>query len=99
MTQSKKNGWSLYTRKDGYLSISPDKWRKNELSTDTQVTIVRSERISRTKRCFVSSSGTSSTWTSLYYPKCQQAVLDIMKRAVRAGALQEREETCRQQFE
>ncbi len=40
------NEWSLYTRKDGYLSISPNKWDPTDLQIATQVTIIRSERIS-----------------------------------------------------
>merc|ERR1712224_768349 len=37
--------WNLYTYQDGYLSISPNPWSPLDLSKETQVTIIRSERI------------------------------------------------------
>jgi len=33
--------WKLYTFKDGYLSISPNKWSPQDLSKETQITIIR----------------------------------------------------------
>ena len=38
--------WRLWTRKDGYLSIAPTAWSPTDLSSDTQVTIIRHQRIS-----------------------------------------------------
>merc|ERR1712241_925263 len=69
--------WRLWTRKDGYLSISPTSWTTSDLSAETQVTIVRSERISHSK---------NDSWKNVHwpkaYPKCKQVVAEVVKRAV-----------------
>jgi len=70
--------WNLYTYKDGYLSISPNKWSPNDLSKETQVTIIRSEHI-----------GGWKTWP-LAYPKCKDASAKVIERAVTEGKLEGR---------
>merc|ERR1712054_193239 len=56
--------WQLYTLRDGYLSISPNKWSPTDTSKETQVTIIRSERI-----------GSWKPWPAAY-PKCKAAVAE-----------------------
>eukprot|EP00933_Yihiella_yeosuensis_P073600 TRINITY_DN8230_c7_g1_i1.p1 TRINITY_DN8230_c7_g1~~TRINITY_DN8230_c7_g1_i1.p1 ORF type:complete len:561 (-),score=143.52 TRINITY_DN8230_c7_g1_i1:204-1886(-) len=70
--------WKLYTFKDGYLSISPNKWTPEDLSKDTQVTIIRSERITHWK-----------PWPDVY-PKCKDAVGKVIDRAISQGKLEGR---------
>jgi len=70
--------WHLYTYQDGYLSISPNKWTPEDLSKDTQVTIIRSERITDWK-----------PWPTAY-PKCKAGVVKIIKKAVGDGKLEGR---------
>ncbi|CAJ1427595.1 unnamed protein product [Effrenium voratum] len=70
--------WNLYTFKEGYLSISPNKWSPTDLSKDTQVTIIRSERI-----------GTWKAWADAY-PKCKAVVAEVIERAVTLGRLEGR---------
>jgi len=70
--------WHLYTFKEGYLSISPTKWSADDISKETQVTIIRSERI-----------GDWTPWPTVY-PKCKAVVAQVMERAVREGKLEGR---------
>lgn len=70
--------WRLYTFKDGYLSISPNKWSPTDLSKDTQVTIIRSERI-----------GEWAPWKDAY-EKCKAGVAEVVKRGVSQGKLEGR---------
>merc|ERR1719382_953793 len=70
--------WHLYTLQDGYLSISPNVWKPEDLSKETQVTIIRSERISGWK-----------PWPHAY-PKCRDNVAKVMNRAVSDGKLEGR---------
>jgi len=70
--------WNLYTFKDGYLSISPNAWSPEDTSKETQVTIIRSERI-----------GDWEAWP-MAYPKCKAAVGSVMKTAVESGKLEGR---------
>jgi len=70
--------WKLYTYKDGYLSISPNKWSPNDISKETQVTIIRSERI-----------GTWPAWPEAY-PKCKEGVAKVIGKAVKDGKLEGR---------
>ena len=70
--------WNLYTFKDGYLSISPNKWSPTDLSKDTQVTIIRTERI-----------GSWKAWPESY-PKCKAVVAEVIERAVSQGKLEGR---------
>lgn len=70
--------WNLYTFKDGYLSISPTKWSPTDLSKDTQVTIIRTERI-----------GGWKAWADAY-PKCKAVVAEVIERAVTLGKLEGR---------
>jgi len=70
--------WHLYTFKDGYLSISPHRWSPEDMSKDTQVTIIRSNRIGDWKH-----------WPAAY-PKCQQGVAEVIRRAVAQGKLEGR---------
>lgn len=70
--------WELYTYKEGYLSISPNKWTPEDISKETQVTIIRSERI-----------GDWEPWEAAY-PKCKAAVAKVMDRAVSTGKLEGR---------
>jgi hypothetical protein len=70
--------WNLYTCKEGYLSISPNKWTASDLSKETQVTIIRSERIDAWK-----------PWPQVY-PKCKAGVAEVVKRAVEQGKLEGR---------
>ncbi|CAE7482492.1 unnamed protein product [Symbiodinium pilosum] len=70
--------WHLYTFKDGYLSISPNKWSPTDLSKDTQVTIIRTERI-----------GGWKAWPEAY-PKCKAVVAEVIERAVTQGKLEGR---------
>lgn len=80
--------WSLHTYRDGYLSISPTVWSPLDVSKDTQVTIIRSGRISETPGW--------GAWPDAY-PKCKAAVAEIVGRAVQAGRLQGRPD--KKQFE
>eukprot|EP00929_Paragymnodinium_shiwhaense_P066907 TRINITY_DN33618_c0_g1_i1.p1 TRINITY_DN33618_c0_g1~~TRINITY_DN33618_c0_g1_i1.p1 ORF type:complete len:652 (-),score=151.66 TRINITY_DN33618_c0_g1_i1:417-2372(-) len=70
--------WHLYTLKDGYLSISPNKWSPSDLSKETQVTIIRTERI-----------GSWRHWAEAY-PKCKAGVAEVVKRSVEQGKLEGR---------
>lgn len=77
--------WHLYTFKDGYLSISPNVWSPTDISKETQVTIIRSERINEWE-----------AWEASY-PKCKEAVGKVMKNAVESGKLEGR--LAKKQFE
>mmetsp|Transcript_49659 Transcript_49659/g.105729 ORF Transcript_49659/g.105729 Transcript_49659/m.105729 type:complete len:534 (-) Transcript_49659:96-1697(-) len=70
--------WDLYTFKEGYLSISPNKWTPEDLSKETQVTIIRTERI-----------GDWAPWPSVY-PKCKAGVGRVIEKAVAQGKLEGR---------
>jgi len=70
--------WRLYTFKDGYLSISPHAWSPEDLSKETQVTIIRSERIKEWQ-----------PWPEVY-PKCKAGVAEVVKRGVAQGKLEGR---------
>lgn len=70
--------WRLYTYKDGYLSISPNAWSPEDTSKETQVTIIRTERI-----------GSWEAWPEAY-PKCKASVAKVMERAVHSGKLEGR---------
>jgi len=70
--------WHLYTYKDGYLSISPNAWSPTDISKETQVTIIRSERIDAWE-----------AWPDAY-PKCKAAVGKVMSNAVSMGKLEGR---------
>lgn len=77
--------WQLYTFKDGYLSISPNSWSPTDLSKETQVTIIRSERI-----------GEWAHWPQVY-PKCKAGVAEVVRRGVAQGKLEGR--AGKRQFE
>lgn len=77
--------WRLYTFKDGYLSISPNSWSPDDLSKETQVTIIRSERI-----------GDWHHWPQVY-PKCKAGVAEVVRRGVAQGKLEGR--PSKRQFE
>lgn len=77
--------WNLYTYKDGYLSISPNAWSPEDISKETQVTIIRSERIAGWK-----------AWEDAY-PKCKAAVGKVVSKAVSEGKLEGR--LSKKQFE
>jgi len=70
--------WRLYTFKEGYLSISPHRWDPTDTSKETQVTIIRSERI-----------GDWDAWPTAY-PKCKAAVGKVMNNAIEQGKLEGR---------
>jgi len=70
--------WHLYTLKDGYLSISPKPWSAEDTSKETQVTIIRSQRI-----------GDWEAWPDAY-PKCKAAVARVVHKAVTEGKLEGR---------
>lgn len=70
--------WRLYTFKEGYLSISPNPWSPEDISKETQVTIIRSERI-----------GGWRHWPHVY-PKCKERVGKVIERAVAQGKLEGR---------
>jgi len=70
--------WKLYTYKDGYLSISPKPWSPTDLSKETQVTIIRTKRINDWE-----------PWPRVY-PKCQEGVAEVMRRAAEQGKLEGR---------
>merc|ERR1719414_1742763 len=70
--------WNLYTFQDGYLSISPNPWRPEDLSKETQVTIIRTERIAGWK-----------PWTAAY-PQCKASVAKVISTAVGKGKLEGR---------
>jgi hypothetical protein len=71
--------WDLYTYKDGYLSISPKAWSATDLSKETQVTIIRTQRINDWVH-----------WDEVY-PKCKQGVAEVMRTAVNQGKLEGRD--------
>lgn len=70
--------WTLYSYKDGYLSISPKPWSNTDMSKETQVTIIRTKRINDWPH-----------WPEVY-PKCQDGVRTVIKRAVEQGKLEGR---------
>lgn len=70
--------WHLYTFQEGYLSISPNAWSPSDLSKETQVTIIRSERI-----------GGWPAWGAAY-PKCKNAVAKVISKAVAESKLEGR---------
>jgi hypothetical protein len=71
--------WSLYTYKDGYLSISPKAWDPEALDKETQVTIIRTQRINDWPH-----------WPTVY-PKCKRSVQEVIQRAVDQGKLEGRD--------
>lgn len=77
--------WRLWTRKDGYLSVSPNRWTREDLSADTQVTIIRSSRISMAE----DAEWRDKHWPAAY-PKCKEIVSTVIGRAVETGKLQGR---------
>merc|ERR1740129_1470833 len=70
--------WRLYTFKDGYLSISPHRWSPDDLSKETQVTIIRTEHIKSWE-----------PWERVY-PKCKAGVAEVIRRGVEKGKLEGR---------
>merc|ERR1712039_552527 len=76
--------WHLYTYSDGYLSISPKKWSPEDLSKETQVTIIRTKRIKDWEY-----------WEKVYQ-KCQQGIMTVVRRAAEQGKLEGRN---KKQFE
>jgi len=70
--------WRLHTFKDGYLSISPNPWSPWDLSKETQVTIIRSERVKGWRH-----------WPSVY-PRCKAGVQQVVKKGVERGKLEGR---------
>lgn len=68
--------WELHTYKDGYLSISPKKWSPEDLSKETQVTIIRSERIDGWRH-----------WEEVY-PKCKAKTARVIEQLVMQGKIQ-----------
>jgi len=70
--------WKLWTYADGYLSISPKAWSATDLSKETQVTIIRTKRINDWPH-----------WQEVY-PKCQQGVAEVVRRAAAQGKLEGR---------
>mmetsp|Transcript_50078 Transcript_50078/g.119134 ORF Transcript_50078/g.119134 Transcript_50078/m.119134 type:complete len:564 (-) Transcript_50078:63-1754(-) len=70
--------WQVYTFQEGYLSISPNRWSPTDISKETQVTIIRTERI-----------GGWQAWKDAY-PKCKSAVAQVVERAVLQGKLEGR---------
>jgi len=62
--------WELHTYRNGYLSISPNRWSPHDLSKATQVTIIRTERIQSWEH-----------WDAVY-PKCKAKTADVVKRLV-----------------
>lgn len=77
--------WELHTYRDGYLSISPTRWSPDDLSKETQVTIIRSERIKSWRH-----------WEEVY-PKCKARTADVIRRLVEQRKLEGT--PGRQQFE
>jgi len=77
--------WELYTYRDGYLSISPNRWAPDDLTKETQVTIIRSERIN-----------SWSHWEKVY-PKCRDKTAEVIRQLVLQEKLQGT--PGRQQFE
>eukprot|EP00927_Polykrikos_kofoidii_P036351 TRINITY_DN30690_c0_g1_i1.p1 TRINITY_DN30690_c0_g1~~TRINITY_DN30690_c0_g1_i1.p1 ORF type:complete len:581 (+),score=101.76 TRINITY_DN30690_c0_g1_i1:57-1745(+) len=73
--------WNLYTYTDGYLCISPNTWNPDDISAETQVTIIRDIRLSEVK-CW-------NAWPEAY-PRCKACVVDVMQKAVQSGKLQHR---------
>jgi len=78
MTLEDGKTWRLYTFKDGYLSVSPTKWSPTALDKDTQVTIIRTERIQGWRH-----------WDAAY-PKCKEGVAEVVRRGVAQGKLEGR---------
>jgi len=70
--------WELYSYKDGYLSISPNKWDPLDCSKETQVTIIRSQRI-----------GDWPVWP-MVYDKCKAGVSEVIRRTAMGGKLEGR---------
>jgi len=70
--------WHLYTFKDGYLSISPNVWSAEDTSKETQVTIIRTEKIKGWE-----------AWDAAY-PKCKASVGKVINNAVSQGKLEGR---------
>eukprot|EP01052_Picozoa_sp_SAG31_P029359 SAG31_NODE_2912_length_4920_cov_3.413192_3_plen_479_part_00 len=71
--------WDLFTYKESFPSISPNKWSADDTSAETQVTIVRHpQRTSDT-----------SIWPhwSTAYSKCKQVTSSIIEHAVSTGKL------------
>mmetsp|Transcript_70118 Transcript_70118/g.227470 ORF Transcript_70118/g.227470 Transcript_70118/m.227470 type:complete len:466 (+) Transcript_70118:390-1787(+) len=80
--------WNLYTYKDGYACISPHKWGSDDTSSDTQVTIIRSERLSTVKGWGAWPAG---------YTTCKEVAAQVVKQAVEQGKLEGRD--GKKQFE
>lgn len=70
--------WAVYSFSEGYLSISPNQWSPTDCSKDTQVTIIRSERIGKWRH-----------WRPIY-PNSQAAVETVIRKAVEQGKLEGR---------
>jgi len=76
--------WSVYSFSEGYLSISPNAWSPKDCSKETQVTIIRTQRI-----------GSWRHWKPVY-PVCQKAVGTVIQKAVEQNKLEGR---VQKQFE
>lgn len=92
--------WDLYTYKNAFLSISPNQWSPNDVSSETQITVKRDVRLELTgdewkNHVGASSSSSSSSWPAVY-AQCQTAVADIINNAIQQGKLQPRLNNQRQ---
>ena len=86
--------WELFTYKSAFLSISPNKWSVDDLSTETQVTIVRHHEGLGTPEEPAAIGW--ADWAAVY-PKFKHAVAKVIQRAVEEGKLEGR--VGKRQFE
>ena len=86
--------WELFTYKSAFLSISPTKWSADDLSTETQVTIVRHHEGLGTPEEPAAIGW--ADWAEVY-PKFKHAVAKIIRQAVEEGKLEGR--VGKRQFE
>ena len=70
--------WDLYTYQNAYLSVSPNKWSPTDLSSDTQVTIVRHPELAAEIK------GWCQHWAAAY-SSCKAGVATVIERAIMDG--------------
>jgi hypothetical protein len=80
--------WQLYTYKQAFLSISPNPWSPNDTCSETQITVKRIQKL-RHGETVDGWKNHASAWPAAY-ETCQDAVVEIVGRAIRQGKLQKR---------
>ena len=87
--------WHLYTYKEAFLSMSPNQWSPNDISSETQITVKRSKRL-RPGETVEGWEQHPNAWPAAY-EMCKKAVAEIVGKAIEQNKLQTR--PSKRQFE